>query len=110
MFSAPKLTKIDIDMPNGTTVTRNYVEKHRMKFVATVTTQDQPVPYGMVTFVIMQNYDEIYRYVTELNEDGEAFFFFDVSTVGKYQIQAKYHSIFEYQASESDVKTYEIED
>ena len=110
MFSAPKLTKIDIDMPNGTTVTRNYVEKHHMKFVATVTTQDQPVPYGMVTFVIMQNYDEIYRYVTELNEDGEAFFFFDVSTVGKYQIQAKYHSIFEYQASESDVKTYEIED
>lgn len=110
MFSAPKLTKIDIDMPNGTTVTRNYVEKHRMKFVATVTTQDQPVPYGMVTFVIMQNYDEIYRYVTELNEYGEAFFFFDVSTVGKYQIQAKYHSIFEYQASESDVKTYEIED
>ncbi len=110
MFSTSKTTKIDVDMPDGTTVTRNYVERHHMKFVATVTTQDQPVPYGMVTFVIMQNYNEIYRYITELNEDGEAFFFFDVSTVGEYQIQAKYHSIFEYQASESDVKTYEIED
>ena len=110
MFSSPKITEINIDMPNGTTLTRNYVEKHNMKFIATVTSQNNVVPYGMVTFVIMQNYNEIYRYITELNEDGEAFFYFDVSTVGEYQVQAKYHKIFEFQASESDVKTYTIED
>ena len=109
-FSTPKITKIDVDMPNGTTLTRNYVDKHHMKFVATVTTQNKVVPYGMVTFVIMQNYNEIYRYITELDENGEAFFYFDVSTVGEYQVQAKYHKIFEFQASESDVKTYKIED
>ena len=109
-FSSPKATKIAVDMPDGTTVTRNYVEKHHMKFVATVTSQDKPVICGMVTFIIMQNYNEIYRHITELNKDGEAFFFFDVSTIGNYQIKAKYHSIFEYQTSESDVQTYEIED
>ena len=97
-------------MPDGTTLTRNYVEKHHMKFVANVTSQDKPVLYGMVTFIIMQNYDEIYRYITELDKNGEAFFFFDVSTVGEYQVQAKYHSIFEYKASESDIQTYKIED
>ena len=110
MFSTNKKTNINLDLPNGTVVKRDYVQKNNIKFVATVTNQGKNVPYGMVTFIITQNYNEIYRYITELNNYGEAFFYFDVSTIGEYEVKAEYHGIFEYQKSESDIKTYKIED
>ena len=91
-------------------ITRNYVKKHGINCVAYVETlaDNKPVIYGMVTFIISKDEKEIYRYVTELNDVGEAYFIFDVSTIGEYNVQAFYHSIFEYKDNKSDIKTYEI--
>lgn len=109
-YSVPQTTKIEVDLPNGTTMTRNYVKKNRIKIVANVTSKDKPVPYGMVSFIISQENKEIYRYVSELDMEGTCVFHFDVSTIGSYQIRAEYHSIFEYQSSISETKKYTIED
>lgn len=91
-------------------ITRNYVKKHGISCIAYVETlsDNKPVIYGMVTFVITKGEQEIYRYVTELNDVGEAYFIFDVSTIGEYNVQAFYHNIFEYKDNESDIKTYQI--
>jgi len=89
-------------------ITRNYAKQHKIGFIAKTTSNNNPVSYGMMTFIITQNSNEIYKYVTEMNINGEASFYFDVSTVGKYKIKAIYHSIFEYQGSESNIMNYEI--
>ena len=89
-------------------ISRDYIEQHKISFIATTTTGNTPVAYGMMTFIIMQDYKEIYRYVTEMNINGEANFNFDVSTIGEYQIKAIYHGMFEYQPSESNIKEYEV--
>lgn len=96
------------DLP--ATLTRNYVKKHGINCVAYVEniSDNQPIIYGMVTFIITKDEKEIYRYVTELNDVGEAYFKFDVSTIGEYNIQAFYHGIFEYKDNQSDIKTYQI--
>lgn len=109
-FSAPIITNIELESLSGLSVTRNYALKHHITFKAKVTTNQIVIPYGMVTFVITKNYKEVYRYVTEVDKNGEAFFTFDVSTLGEYNIQAFYHKIFEYQSSESNILTYTIED
>ena len=89
-------------------IIRDYINEHKIGFLAQTTSSDVPVSYGMMTFIIMQDNNEIYRYVTEININGEASFYFDISTVGKYQIKAIYHGMFEYQGSESNLEKYEI--
>ena len=109
MYSSKKETDITLTNLGESHVTRNYAEKHRVRFEAIVTYNDEIIPYGMVSFILMKNYKEIYRYVTEVNNNGEAFFSFDISTIGEYQVMAKYHKIFEYQESESNILKYTVE-
>lgn len=110
LYSTPLETETNINIIGNTTVSRNYVKKNKISFKANVKTigSEEIVKYGMVTFIIMRNYEEIYRYITELNNNGEAYFNFDVSTIGDYQVKAEYYSVFEYKSSKSDTKTYKI--
>ena len=64
----------------------------------------------MVTFVIKNDGKEVYRYVTELDETGEAFFAFDISKDGDYTIQAFYHPMFNFLGSESQIINYKVND
>lgn len=109
-FSTQQLTEIELLSLSELTVTRNYALKHHVSFKAQITSGPNIVQYGMVAFVITKNQEEVYRYVTEIDSNGNAFFNFDVSTVGEYNIQVYYYSIFEYQSSESNILTYTIED
>ncbi len=93
---------------NRTRLSRSYLNKHRMRFMATVTSDKVTVQYGMVTFIITENTNEVYRYVTEVDNDGKAYFNFNVSKIGEFKIKAKYHSIFEFKSSQSDIKDYII--
>lgn len=108
LFSTSKTTQIGLTSKSDLIVSRNYAEGHHVSFQASVTTNRISVPYGMVTFIITKDCKEVYRYITEVDVNGEAFFNFDVSTLGEYEIQAHYHEIFEYQESESNIITYNI--
>lgn len=93
---------------NRTRLSRSYLNRHRMRFMATVTNEETDVQYGMVTFIITEGVDEVYRYVTEVDKNGDAFFNFDVSKVGEFKIKASYHGIFEFNSSQSEIKDYII--
>ena len=110
LYSNPLKTITEIFiLDDDEEVTRNYRIGQQISFKAHVTTDNKEnVQASMVTFFITQGINEVYRYITELDENGEAFFNFDVSTIGEYQIQAKYHAMFEYQASESKKETYKV--
>lgn len=110
LYSTTLETYTDLSIIGDTTVSRSYAKKHKIGFKANVKTvaTNHIVACGMITFIIMKNYDEVYRYITELNKNGEAYFYFDVSTIGDYQVKAEYYSIFEYLSSESDIETYKI--
>lgn len=109
LYSPSQATQTTIKIAGDSTkITRNYAERHNIGFIAQTTSNNNSIPYGMMTFIISQDGNEIYRYVTEMNINGEASFYFDVSTVGKYQIKAIYHGVFEYGNSESNMMQYEI--
>lgn len=110
LFSIPSLTYTTVSIIGDKTISRDYVNKHKIKFKAEVklVSSDEPVKYGMVTFVITKEEKEVYRYITELNNFGEAFFNFDVSTIGIYKVMAEYSKMFEYTSSKSEKETYEI--
>ncbi len=110
-YSLNHQTKITIiDNNNVNNLTPNYIDKHHLNFSATV--QDamlrDTVTEGMVTFIIYSNDEEVYRYVTELDDSGEAFMSFDISTIGTYNIQAFYHPMFDYLSSQSKKIEYTI--
>lgn len=110
IISQDKETVTDISILDTPPITRSYVKRHNINFKAKVTHQNEDVPYGMITFVITQNGSEIYRYITQIDDNGEGFFHFDMSTLGTYEVKAYYHGIFKYQNSESNKKTYTIEE
>ena len=64
----------------------------------------------MVTFIIHQEDREVYRYVTEVNENGEANISFDISLIGDFTIQAFYHPMFNLLGSESQIVEYTVKD
>ena len=107
-YSKPKQTNINVEILDQLPVTRDYIKRHNINFKAQVTYENKVIKDGMIIFIISQENEEVYRYVTQLDSNGEAFFHFDVSTPGVYQIQAQYRGIFEYQNSYSTKKTYEI--
>lgn len=93
---------------NNQTITLKKNEDNKITFYADVVdTDNNPILYGMVTFIITKNNEEIYHYVTEVNQ-GEAECVFNFSTVGEYQIQAQYHIFCEYQPSISELVTYQV--
>lgn len=104
-------TQITIQNPQ-TEFYRNYETHNSADFLALVTDQftNKPISESMVTFVITQGQKEIYRYVTEVNENGEAYISFDISLVGTFSIQAFYHSMFNLLASESQIVEYTVKD
>ena len=104
-------TQITIQDPT-TEFYRNYETHNSADFLAIVTDQftNQRIDESMVTFVITQGEKEVYRYVTEVNENGEAYISFDLSLVGTFKIQAFYHSMFNLLASESQIVEYVVKD
>ena len=88
----------------------DYTTKKSIDFLAIVTDDfsQKPVTESMVSFVIKQGEKEVYRYVTEVNESGEAYISFDISTAGTFTIQAFYHPMFNLLASSSQVVEYDI--
>lgn len=108
LYSSPKETITTLTNLGDSTVSRNYAEKHKVNFKTVTECNGDTIYHGMISFILMRNYNEIYRYVTEINKNGEAFFTFDISTVGEYQVVAQYHSIFEYNESESNILTYKV--
>lgn len=108
MYSLDKQTYITLTNLGESDIFLDDGEKHKVRFKAIVEYDNSPVPYGMVSFSIIKKNKEIYRYVTELNNNGEAFFTFNVSTIGEYQVVAKYHKFFEYQESESNMSKYTV--
>ena len=89
---------------------RSYQPKKSADFLAIVEDQitRERVNESMVTFVIKEDDDEVYRYVTEVNEIGEAYMSFDVSTIGHFTVQAFYHPMFNLLGSESQIIQYEV--
>lgn len=93
---------------NKTTIELEDDRQNTIKFNANVVTEyNNPILYGMVTFIITQNEEEVYRYITELDQ-GKAYFNFNVTTVGEYEVQAIYHQFCEYQTSESNIIEYNV--
>ena len=106
-FSENTVTILE-EIPN--TIERSYIEKNGLDCVALVKNiaTNRPVKDGMVAFIITKNNKEIYKYVSELDIEGRAYFRFDVSTLGTYNIKVHYYGIFEYQDSESDIQSYTV--
>ncbi len=91
---------------------RNYETHNSVNFIATVTDQftNKRINESMVTFIIHQEDREVYRYVTEVNENGEANISFDISLIGDFTIQAFYHPMFNLLGSESQIVEYTVKD
>jgi len=107
------LNKRNVNLTITQDSTNEYQVGHTLRFIAQVTTQgdNKPIVDGMVFFTIHdvnKNNNEIYRLPTELNNNGEAMLLFDVSTAGKYYVQAHYCGIFEYLDADSDTINYTI--
>lgn len=90
-----------------------YKVNNTMRTTAYIRTQgdNKVITDGMVYFTIHdvnKNNQEIYRFPTELNNDGEAILLFDISTVGKYYVQAHYCGMFEYLDADSNIEKYTI--
>lgn len=94
-------------------VQRNYKNKHYIDFKATVIEESTGDPAsGMVSFIITnKNTSElVYKYVTELDNEGEAFFNFYVSKIGEYTVQVQYHKSFFFKESQSPIYEYKVEE
>ena len=109
-FSQQKETKTTVTILNDIPITRSYVKEHHIGFKAQVTSADKAVQYGMITFLITQNEEEVYRYITQVSMNGDAYFYFNMSTLGDYKVKAEYYGMFEYQASQSEKVAYTIMD
>lgn len=107
-----KLINMDKNDGEELVFTPDYIHKKNINFLATVTDNItySNVNESMVTFVIKNDGKEVYRYVTEVDETGEAFFAFDISKDGDYTIQAFYHPMFNFLGSESQIINYKVND
>lgn len=108
-FSTQKETKTIVTILNEAPITRSYVKEHHIGFKAQVTHTNKGVQYGMITFLIMRDEEEVYRYITQVSMNGDAYFYFNMSTLGDYKVKAEYYGMFEYQASQSEEVSYTIE-
>lgn len=115
-YSPEHYTKTTMYKGDGEKITdtlvfnRSYQPKKSADFLAIVEDQitRERINESMVTFVIKEDDDEVYRYVTEVNEIGEAYMSFDVSTIGHFTVQAFYHPMFNLLGSESQIIQYEV--
>lgn len=108
LYSVERMTKISIDEEENL----SFVPGQTISFTAMVIDNytKQPISEGMVTYIIKRNNKEVYRYVTEVTDIGEAYMSFDVSTIGDYTVQAFYHPIFNLLGSESQIIEYKVEE
>lgn len=109
------INSINIEENEGNiTITRDYENDHYISFKAYVEEQfNHEGAEGMVSFIIrkgtsISDKDIVYRYVTELDSEGMAYFNFRVSTCGEYNVQAIYHESFFFNGSESTIKNYKV--
>lgn len=117
-FESEMIDTITTLTSNKETIKRNYKLNHYITFEAEVKDKGNNPAQGMVSFVINEiikkegktQKKETYRYVTELDDEGMGYFNFHVSKVGNFEIQVFYHESFFFNQSESEIKTYKVEE